>query len=111
MINTHILLDIFEVSPTLLQDSEFIEKTLIESAKEAKATVLHSFFHKFGGEGGVTGFLALAESHISIHTWPENSFASIDIFMCGESNPQKAVDCIKNKLLVTNSTITVINRG
>ena len=107
----HVLLDTYGVNAELLKDKDFIEKVLMQAAIEAKATILHTYFHKFGGEGGVTGLVALAESHISIHTWPENNFAAIDIFMCGNSNPELAIDYIKEKLIPTNAITKPISRG
>ncbi|UUZ57112.1 adenosylmethionine decarboxylase [Massilia sp. H-1] len=56
---------------------------------------MHSHFHSFGAAQGVTGVLLLAESHISIHTWPEFGFAAADIFMCGDARPALALDVIE----------------
>jgi len=69
-----------------LDDVEFIEKTLIEAAQAAGATLLHTHCHPFTG-GGVSGVAVLSESHISIHTWPEHGFAALDVFMCGKCDP------------------------
>jgi S-adenosylmethionine decarboxylase len=64
----------------------------IQAAVEAAgATLLHSYFHEFGDGGGVSGVSVLAESHITIHTWPERAYAAIDIFMCGDCDPN---DCL-----------------
>ena len=59
------------------------------------ATILHGHFHHFSPNGGVSGVLVLAESHISIHTWPERDFASIDIFMCGACDPYDSLPALK----------------
>ena len=61
----------------------------------AGATILHSHFHHFTPNGGVSGVLVLAESHISIHTWPEKNFAAIDIFMCGDCNPHLGIPVLE----------------
>ena len=55
------------------------------------ATILHSHFHHFTPNGGVSGVVVLAESHISIHTWPERNFAAVDVFMCGACDPHKVI--------------------
>ena len=73
--------------PANLTDPELIDRALRDAAEAADATILHSHFHHFGPDGGVSGVLVLAESHISIHTWPERDFAAVDIFMCGACNP------------------------
>ncbi len=111
MSGKHYILDLYEVPIHLLRDNDFIEKTIKEAAIVANATILNSYFHKFGGAGGVTGVLALAESHISIHTWPENQFASIDAFMCGKSNPLLACQFMIQSFLTSNFKLNLIERG
>ena len=61
----------------------------------AGATLLHIHLHRFEPNGGVTGVAVLAESHISIHSWPERNYAALDIFMCGQTNPRAAIDVLK----------------
>jgi S-adenosylmethionine decarboxylase len=90
---THLLLDFWGASN--LTDPSLIDAVLREAAEAAKATVLHSHFHHFGPDGGVSGVLVLAESHISIHTWPERAFAAVDIFMCGSCNPYESLPVLK----------------
>ncbi len=90
---THLLIDIWGASR--LDEPELIDETLRAGALAAGATILHSHFHHFTPNGGVSGVVVLAESHISIHTWPERGFAALDIFMCGECNPYQAIPLIK----------------
>lgn len=90
---THLLVELWNASN--LSDVELTERTLISAAEEAGATVLHSFLHPFGPDMGVSGVVVLAESHISIHTWPEREYAAVDIFMCGDCDPYKAVAVLK----------------
>ena len=91
---THLLLDLW--GATALDDPETIEQALREAATAAGATILHGHFHHFSPNGGVSGVLVLAESHISIHTWPERSFAAIDIFMCGACDPYASIPALKS---------------
>ncbi len=90
---THLLVDLWGARE--LTDPARIDAALREAAEAAKATILHSHFHHFGPDGGVSGVLVLAESHISIHTWPERDFAAIDIFMCGSCNPYESLPVLK----------------
>ena len=84
---THLLVDLFGADIAVLCDPEAIETALVEAATSAGATVLNTDFHHFQPNGGVSGVVVLAESHISIHTWPERSFAAVDVFMCGDCRP------------------------
>ena len=68
-------------------------------------------FHTFGGEGGVTGVLLLAESHLSIHTWPEHGFAAIDIFLCGRLRPEAAKETLQHALKAERSVWQTHPRG
>jgi S-adenosylmethionine decarboxylase len=90
---THLLVDLWDASN--LADPEHIDEALREAAVTAGATILHSHFHHFTPNGGVSGVVVLAESHISIHTWPERSFAAIDIFMCGACDPHEAIPVLR----------------
>ncbi len=90
---THLLLDLWGASN--LTDPASIDAALRAAAEAAGATILHGHFHHFSPNGGVSGVLVLAESHISIHTWPERDFAAIDIFMCGACNPYLSLPVLK----------------
>jgi S-adenosylmethionine decarboxylase len=85
----HLLLDFW--GATHLQNMEFIEQTMRQAAEICGATVLDVKLHSFGAGMGITGVAILAESHISIHTWPETGFLALDVFMCGKCNPHLAV--------------------
>jgi S-adenosylmethionine decarboxylase len=89
----HLLVDLWGANN--LTDPATIDRALSEAAEAAGATILHSHFHHFGPDGGVSGVLVLAESHISIHTWPERDFAAIDIFMCGACDPYLSLPVLK----------------
>ena len=93
---THLLLDLWGASN--LTDPELIDRALRDAAEAADATILHSHFHHFGPNGGVSGVLVLAESHISIHTWPERDFAAVDIFMCGACDPYHSLPVLKERV-------------
>ena len=85
----HLLIDLWGAKN--LDSPALIDETLCAGAVEAGATILHSHFHHFTPNGGVSGVVVLAESHISIHTWPERDFAALDVFMCGCCDPYKVI--------------------
>ena len=89
----HLLVDLWGASN--LGDPALIDAALRDAAIRAGATILHSHFHHFTPNGGVSGVVVLAESHISIHTWPERNFAAVDIFMCGACNPHDAIPVLR----------------
>jgi S-adenosylmethionine decarboxylase len=90
---THLILDLWQAKN--LSCLETVEAALTEASIEAGATILHTHLHHFTPNGGISGVIVLAESHISIHTWPERKFAALDIFMCGEANPHRAIPVLK----------------
>lgn len=89
----HLLVDLWEADA--LDDPAHVDAALRAGAEAAGATILHGHFHHFTPNGGVSGVLVLAESHISIHTWPERGYAAIDIFMCGACDPHLALPHLK----------------
>lgn len=94
----HLLADFEGVDAALLIDAGGLESTLRRAASAAGATPIFGKFHQFGEGQGITGVLLLKESHISIHTWPEFEFAAVDVFMCGASRPELAIELLKAAL-------------
>src|SRR6187455_2173677 len=90
---THLIIDL--VRAKRLDDLDHIETTLKRCVEVAGATLLHIHLHHFTPNGGVSGVAVLAESHISIHTWPEYGYAALDVFMCGATNPRLSIDVLK----------------
>jgi len=90
----HILLDIWDAEPELLNDLAAVQETMLEAADAAGAAVVGNMFHRFPVQG-LSGVVLLAESHISVHTFPEHGYAAFDIFTCGEHvDPDAACDHI-----------------
>ena len=98
---THWLIDCHGVDAAKLADPALLETLLTGAATAAGARVLFHHFHRFGDRAGVTGVVLLAESHITIHTWPEHGFAAIDLFLCGATDPARATACIEAGLAPT----------
>ena len=90
---SHLIIDLWEAEG--LADRERIEAALIDAVNAAGATLLHIHLHTFEEGGGISGVAVLAESHISVHTWPEKGYAAFDVFMCGDAQPRKALDVFK----------------
>ena len=90
---SHLIIDLWEAEG--LADRERIETALIDAVTAAGATLLHIHLHTFEEGGGISGVAVLAESHISVHTWPEKGYAAFDVFMCGDAEPRKALEVFK----------------
>lgn len=88
----HLLIDLY--GATHLSDIAYIEKTMRRCVEASQATLLHIHLHHFEPDG-VSGVAVLAESHISVHTWPESRFAAFDVFMCGDTHPEACVDIMR----------------
>jgi S-adenosylmethionine decarboxylase len=106
---THLILDLWQASH--LDDIATIEAALRKAAEAAAATLLKIDLHSFAPTGGVTGVAVLAESHISIHTWPERAYAAVDVFMCGNADPHKALDVLRRTFVPGMLTVTEHKRG
>lgn len=107
----HVLADFDGVDAALLRDTLRLDALLRDAASAAGARILHSHFHSFGPGQGVTGVVLLAESHISIHTWPETGFAAADVFMCGQAQPQRALAIIEQALAPRARQVRTVARG
>lgn len=105
----HLLVDLWGARN--LDDPELIDRTLRNAALAAGATILHSHFHHFTPNGGVSGVVVLAESHISIHTWPERDFAAVDVFMCGACNPRDAIPVLEAAFQPSRVDVDAQRRG
>ena len=90
---THLILDLWEAQG--LDDLELMESAMREAIDTCGATLLHIHLHHFTPSNGISGVAVLAESHISVHTWPERDFAAFDIFMCGDARPELAIPVLK----------------
>jgi len=108
-VGNHLIADLWGITNNC--NSENIENMFVSSCKDAGATVLFSHCHHFGEDCGTTGVIVLAESHLSWHHYPEVNMISIDIFMCGSANPQKAMHRIEQFWQPAHVDVRVIKRG
>ena len=90
---SHLIIDLWDAHR--LCDLEHVDRVLRQAAADTGATILHGHFHHFGEGCGVSGVLVLAESHVSIHTWPERGYAALDNFVCGGCDPYAALPALR----------------
>ena len=105
----HYLLNLFGCSFSLLDDERYLIDLLENSAVASGATVVQTISKKFDPQG-VTVICLLSESHISIHTWPEEGKAAVDVYTCGDCNPKIGCDIIVHQLCATEHELTYIER-
>ena len=107
----HLIIELFQCNNPILNDPKALEQHLLEAVKLTGATIIKHFMHQYS-PFGVTGFALIAESHFSIHTWPEYNYCAIDIFTCGEDiKGEKGLDYLKKSLKAKNVSVMEIKRG
>lgn len=107
----HVLIELNDCNKDLINDIEYLRMTLSEVARQIGATVIKDTFYQFTPQG-VSGVVLIAESHISVHTWPEYNYAAVDVFTCGDViKPRNAVKLLAEKLKSKSTTFIEIKRG
>ncbi|MFZ5440739.1 MAG: adenosylmethionine decarboxylase [Myxococcota bacterium] len=107
---THVHLELWGVAAAVLDDPPRLEQALLEAAAAARCTVLGSVRHQFQPHGASVVVL-LAESHLSIHTWPEHNYAAADILTCGQTLPEEGVKSLISQLKPERSEVRRYERG
>ena len=106
----HLLVEYHGCNPQMLDDLKGIEALMRLAAKAANTSIVASVFHPFTPQG-VSGVVVIEESHLSIHTWPEYGYASVDFFTCGDGEPERAHEVLREGLEATRSEVMVVERG
>lgn len=106
----HLLVELHGCSTDKLDDKQTIEALMTKAARDAGATVVGTLFHTFAPQG-VSGVVVVEESHLSIHTWPEHGYAAVDMFTCGECQPERARDVLARGLDADRAEILLVERG
>src|SRR5437867_11638325 len=107
----HLLLEMFDCDPDAINSLEAVKGALIEAAKRAQATIVDVVFHEFN-PFGISGVVVIAESHLSIHTWPEYRYAAVDIFSCGDAlQPEVAASYLVEQFAAERTSIVEMQRG
>ena len=107
----HLLLELYDCSSEVLNSLESVKSALVEAAKRAEATIIDVVFHEFN-PFGVSGVVVIAESHLSIHTWPEYRYAAVDIFSCGSTlKPTEAASYLVEQFGASHASCVEVKRG
>ncbi len=106
---THLIIDLYDAQR--LDEIDYIETVLRRCVIASGATLLHIHLHHFQPNGGVSGVAVLAESHISIHSWPERRYAALDVFMCGDARPEACVPVLREAFSPKRVAVNEIFRG
>lgn len=106
---THLIIDL--LGAERLDDIAHVERTLVDCVNAAGATLLHIHLHRFEPNGGISGVAVLAESHITIHSWPENRYAALDVFMCGAAEPQRCIEVLRQSFRPEDIVVSEHLRG
>lgn len=107
----HLLLELYDCSLEVLNNPEAVRAALVEAARRAEATIVDVVFHEFS-PFGISGVVVIAESHLSIHTWPEYGYAAVDIFSCGESlKPGEAASFLVDQFRASRASCVEVRRG
>ncbi len=111
ILGRHLIAELSNCDSKILDNLELLEQYLEEAVRLSGATIVRSVFHRYSPQG-VSGVVVIAESHLSLHTWPEYAYAAVDFFACGESvDPYKAFNYIKDKLGSQSTQLSEIKRG
>jgi S-adenosylmethionine decarboxylase len=106
----HVISELWGCDFEKLNDMDFIEQTFVEAALKSGAEIREVAFHKFAPQG-VSGVVIISESHLTIHSFPEHGYASIDVYTCGDLNPNIAADYIAESLNAQTRENIEIPRG
>lgn len=110
-LGTHLLVELKDCNREILKDLRAVKDAMVSAAREAKATIIDVSFHEFS-PFGISGMVVIAESHLSIHTWPEYGYAAVDIFTCGDViKPEEAARYLIERFESRSPSIVEMKRG
>lgn len=107
----HLIVELYDCDKNLIDRVDQVEAILVEAVKVSKATIIKPVFHQFNPHG-VSGVVVIAESHFSIHTWPEYGYCALDIFTCGEQiDSDLALQFLKREFRAKSMSVMELKRG
>lgn len=111
ILGTQLAVELYDCRTSNFDDLEWIQKTLVDAALQARATIINVVFHKFNPIG-ISGVVVIAESHLAIHTWPEHKYAAVDVFTCGDLlDGNLAISHIAERFESLRYVVKKIDRG
>ena len=110
-LGTHLIIELYDCDENKLNDEGFVEQAMLDATRESGATVISHTVHQFTPHG-ISGVVIIAESHVSIHTWPEYGYAAVDVFTCGDCiNPWAVEATLERRLMAGNTSSMELKRG
>ena len=107
----HLIVEFHDCNPAVLDDPQLCQDHIMEAVRRSGATVIQPFFHQFSPHG-VSGIVVIAESHFSIHTWPEYGYCAVDVFTCGDLiQAEPAVEYMRQNFEANHYSVMEIKRG
>lgn len=111
ILGRHLIVELADCDSVILNDQEALQRHMEEAVRRSGATIVKSVFHRYNPQG-VSGVVVIAESHISIHTWPEYGYAAVDFFTCGDSvDPYRAHEYLSKAVGARQSVVQEAKRG
>lgn len=110
-LGNHVIAEFYDCDLLIIQSQSYIEDIMIEAVHISGAEIVKPVFHTFSPHG-VSGMVIVAESHFSIHTWPEYGYCAVDIFTCGNTiDNGKALDYLRKELKAKSLSVVEMKRG
>ncbi len=110
ILGRHLIVELSDCDLSILNNLEFLRRHMEEAVRRSGATIVDSVFHRYNPQG-VSGMVVIAESHVSIHTWPEYGYAAVDFFTCGTVDPTVACAYLQQALSARDADVREIKRG
>ena len=111
VLGKHLIAELWVRDPELIDNPDVVRESLLAACRKGSFSVINLAVHEFAPYG-VTGVVLLAESHMSIHTWPEYGYAAVDVFTCGEEiDPWKAYEFLRDSFGAQRFEAREVTRG
>jgi len=106
----HFIAEFYNCSSSIIDNVNAVEKIMTDAALLSGTNIIRPFFHTFSPQG-VSGIIVISESHFAVHTWPEHSYAAVDLFSCSDFNYRKALTHIRDEFKSQDYSVRLIKRG
>jgi S-adenosylmethionine decarboxylase len=106
----HVLVEFFHCDGLRINSLKEVQEVMLKAAKLCRTTVVQHFFHKFSPYG-ISGVVLVAESHLTIHTWPEYAYVAVDLFFCGDNDWHDVIEFMRDEFGAENCSVLLLHRG